>query len=814
MSAISNGQVLLNNFTAEYAQSGRVVCDPGYQISSASQEITCLMTGDWSPANFTCLPVDCGEWTVSNISIDHQTVAYYNTTTFGSVAIMTCDPGYHVESQPGVRSQSAICLSNSTWSMHIFSRCVPLECPELVVHAPLEILSPITIGVLNSTVTISCPQEYVLLGTSHLRCLRNGQWSSTVPICVADNINVRMCQVTTDVEGNAWSESTFGTQIANECPYGYSGDVTKRCSADGEWLPTEYNCISKRVNDVITMVETHPLPVNRILQTLNLLTHDTQKGHLLYPSELAALIGVLNVLANDTHLTRSNVGPVQFVSAIRNALLVSSSGLNGSQENKISSEKPDAFLMQTFHVLEKYALNLAVTLEADGSTTIDTNDIVLHVSRITNNTIGDMKYPEHEHMGTYISLPEKSLKGSTILTVVIYRFLDYILPTQISGSRSGEKFVITSEIVSISLDNWQNLDEFVVEIATRITKNAIGTPICTFWNSTVNAWDTDGCELKMSNYTTAICQCSHLTHFAVLMSPFIEPSVAIKGLDIFTFVGCSISIVCLLLTLIANIYVWKHIKNDRVVILMHLSLALLLAYALFLGGVDRTSNKTICTVIAALLHYIYLVVFCVMLVEGIDVFMSIIFVFKRKLTIKKMAIASWVIPGFVVGVSLAATQTRGFGSEKSCWLTVDDGTIWAFVAPASIVILVNIALLVIVIRAVHRATYVANKDTIEKAKCTVRCLLVLLPVTGVSWVLGLLYVDDTMAWVQYLFAVCNSLQGAAIFVFHCLLNNQVMQALRKKMRPSGSQFKEGTTREYVKKQRVSSNESSIMSTRL
>lgn len=48
-------------------------------------------------------------------------------------------------------------------------------------------------------------------------------------------------------------------------------------------------------------------------------------------------------------------------------------------------------------------------------------------------------------------------------------------------------------------------------------------------------------------------------------------------------------------------------------------------------------------------------------------------------------------PAFVVGICLAATQTQGYGyhgNQTVCWLAVDNGLIWAFVAPAIAILLV------------------------------------------------------------------------------------------------------------------------------
>lgn len=55
---------------------------------------------------------------------------------------------------------------------------------------------------------------------------------------------------------------------------------------------------------------------------------------------------------------------------------------------------------------------------------------------------------------------------------------------------------------------------------------------------------------------------------------------------------------------------------------------------------------------------------------------------------------------------------------------------------------------------------------------------------GVTWIFGALLIEDvsdstTSRVFQYLFAVCNVLQGTFIFIFHCLLDNGVRQEYRR-----------------------------------
>ena len=46
-------------------------------------------------------------------------------------------------------------------------------------------------------------------------------------------------------------------------------------------------------------------------------------------------------------------------------------------------------------------------------------------------------------------------------------------------------------------------------------------------------------------------------------------------------------------------------------------------------------------------------------------------------------------PAVIVVISLAVTQAVGYGTSETCWLDVPSGLIWAFIAPAIIIILVS-----------------------------------------------------------------------------------------------------------------------------
>ncbi|XP_060580505.1 adhesion G-protein coupled receptor D1-like [Ruditapes philippinarum] len=60
-----------------------------------------------------------------------------------------------------------------------------------------------------------------------------------------------------------------------------------------------------------------------------------------------------------------------------------------------------------------------------------------------------------------------------------------------------------------------------------------------------------------------------------------------------------------------------------------------------------------------------------------------------------------------------------------------------------------------------------------------RCILVLMPLMGLTWGFGVLSLNsDTIAF-QYIFAILNSFQGLLIFIFHCVLDKKIKDAFTK-----------------------------------
>ncbi|XP_060787256.1 adhesion G-protein coupled receptor D1 isoform X5 [Neoarius graeffei] len=311
---------------------------------------------------------------------------------------------------------------------------------------------------------------------------------------------------------------------------------------------------------------------------------------------------------------------------------------------------------------------------------------------------------------------------------------------------------------------------------------------CAFLNYSLKegVWSNNGCLRAGGNLSYSICVCNHLTNFAILMQ--VVPVELSKShqvvLSTITYVGCSISIFCLAITLVtfAVLSSVSTIRNQRYHIHANLSFAILVAQILLLISFRFEPGTLPCKVMAVLLHFFFLCAFAWMLVEGLHLYSMVIKVFGSEGSKHFYYYGiGWGSPVVICVVSITSSL-GSYGQDENCWLSLKNNAIWAFVAPALFVIMVNIGILIAVTRIISRISaenYKVQGDA-NSVKLTAKAVAVLLPILGISWIFGVLAVNDQSLLFQYMFAAFNSLQGFFIFLFHCLLNSEVRAAFKHK----------------------------------
>ncbi|XP_047388123.1 adhesion G protein-coupled receptor E4-like isoform X2 [Sciurus carolinensis] len=312
--------------------------------------------------------------------------------------------------------------------------------------------------------------------------------------------------------------------------------------------------------------------------------------------------------------------------------------------------------------------------------------------------------------------------------------------------------------------------------------------LCVYWEGSKDggSWSTEGCFHVSSNDSHTTCQCSHLSSFAVLMAltPKEDPV-----LTLITHVGLGLSLICLFLAALTFL-LCRSIQNTSTRLHLQLSLCLFLAHFLFLTGINRTEPELLCSIIAGVLHYLYLASFIWMLLEGLHLFLTVRNLkvanytsagrFKRRF----MYPVGYGIPAVIVAVS-AIVGHRNYGTYTHCWLRLDKQFIWSFMGPVAIIILINLVFYFQILWILRSKLSSLNKEvsTIQDTRVMTFKAIAQLFVLGCSWGLGFFMVEEVGQTVgsviAYLFTIINVLQGVLLFVVHCLFNCQVRMEYKK-----------------------------------
>uniref|UniRef100_A0A665WNC1 Adhesion G protein-coupled receptor D1 n=1 Tax=Echeneis naucrates TaxID=173247 RepID=A0A665WNC1_ECHNA len=297
---------------------------------------------------------------------------------------------------------------------------------------------------------------------------------------------------------------------------------------------------------------------------------------------------------------------------------------------------------------------------------------------------------------------------------------------------------------------------------------------CAFldYSSNEGVWSNTGCVRTDGNMTYSVCLCNHLTNFAILMQ--VVPLKLTTGhrvaLSAIGYVGCSISIFCLAITLVtfAVLSSVSTIRNQRYHIHANLSFAILVAEILLLISAGFDPGTLPCKVMAILLHFFFLSAFAWMLVEGLHLYSMVIKVFGSEGSKHFYYYGiGWGSPLVICLVS-TTSALNSYGEVDNCWLSLKNGAIWAFVAPALFVIVVNIGILISVTRIISRISgesYKVHGDA-NAVKLTAKAVAVLLPILGISWIFGVLAFNTHSLPFLYIFAVFNSLQVMQFVTIH------------------------------------------------
>eukprot|EP00057_Strongylocentrotus_purpuratus_P012929 XP_011667403.1 PREDICTED: G-protein coupled receptor 126-like [Strongylocentrotus purpuratus] len=264
------------------------------------------------------------------------------------------------------------------------------------------------------------------------------------------------------------------------------------------------------------------------------------------------------------------------------------------------------------------------------------------VSSIISSTAPFSGSPSNES-GEYIRVNFNVLSSPAL-------FVSNSLRT-ISADNEGFNRSANSPVISLSIGQGKvaALTEFINFTFTTIM-SGYENPMCSFWLVYES-------HHLMSAMMRERVRCDHLTNFAVIMDTHRQEGSFIEAYNILTYIGCSISIFSLLVTLAT--YLWnKDLRTKQTnQIFICLCLTLMCLYTTFVIMISLDSTRDSlevqagpCGFLAALVHFFVLSSIVWMCVEGYNIYLFIVNNFNNYIQnfMIKAILAAWGSPAVFV----------------------------------------------------------------------------------------------------------------------------------------------------------------------
>ncbi|XP_056125214.1 adhesion G-protein coupled receptor F1-like [Rhinichthys klamathensis goyatoka] len=553
-----------------------------------------------------------------------------------------------------------------------------------------------------------------------------------------------------------------GAILLGPCEKGKEGNITYLCKST-EWKETARNCTLQVIIEIEKKVENLvPKDIPVVISELSTATVGNKQEITQSPATVQRIVDILVKIANISQSIFINEPVMKdFLTAV-NVLVLNESS---SSWKKLNTSNTSVALLSAIE-------NISDRLTDANFTIIEKS---IELNKIVTNSNSSSSYriiSSLQNSTTEILIPQ--IPVSTSITIIIFTTLDNVLPTRNTSNNNdtNNNVRINGDVVVVKVNQTVNNISFVFDI----TDQSLGNPQCVFWNFSLDAWDSSGCEVKPSGNKLGniTCECNHTTSFSILMSPFPDES---DFLAYITYIGVAISMASLILCLIIEIIVWKSItRNDtsymRHVSIVNIAVSLLIANICFIIGAAAVAKQKQptsvdrCSPAVFFMHFFYLALFFWMLISALLLFYRTVMVLSQMSRARMMAIAFIVGYGAplliaVITVASTAGPQKYITKQLACWLNWDESkALLAFVIPALTIVAINLVVLIVVLYKMLRRGVGATTQPDEKHALVViaRCVAILTPIFGLTWAFGIGTMVSREVGFHVVFTILNSLQ--------------------------------------------------------
>ena len=622
--------------------------------------------------------------------------------------------------------------------------------------------------------------------------------------------------------GYNWTCTEGGQTVSQTCIQG-AGNATRVCGQYGDWstLVNTSLCFSAAFNEIKQNIS-----IDSLIVIVDIFKNNTAPAT---SGDIGVIVAVLDTtIEATTNVTREEVEVI-----LTNTLIVVDVLADDSSQTLLTQSQEDTQVAQkVLNVLETQASNLAlisqenVKLDTSKNVFIETRTVVASQSEVIVINANNIKEETEDTPTVSIPIPEglnSSLRLS--VSVVVMRNIGKLISSfsdDITVGVEGLKlnnfaeFEIVSPMISIQLFSGNELlttdgSDTLAELSIPLSLSQIDLTeryiklTCIFLGNASSSnpnWEDSGIQnVSADDITNGVLTClpGHNTAFVVLVGVGSLESQTVV-LNILSYIGCSLSVICLLISMVIYLIFGRNLLR-KIYHFVHfkLALSLCLLYLAFLFGVEPAyANVWLyipCKIVTVVVEYFLLVTFLWMLMEGIVVFIMIMWPFHQ-FNWKHFVIfacISWGLPliyvipfipffhEYYISPPNHLNSSVLTSSAKYCFIHNDENTnlIYSITAPLAVVIIMNFMVLsIVIIRCVLLIVRQKSLSKLQRTQKTalrlLRLLLVMFPVLGFGWSFGLLAIYFNTTVFAWMFTIFSAFQGI-LFLFLVLLLRRDIQ---------------------------------------
>ncbi|XP_072911469.1 adhesion G protein-coupled receptor F5-like [Hemitrygon akajei] len=574
------------------------------------------------------------------------------------------------------------------------------------------------------------------------------------------------------------TDSEFGTTKFNstaEIPcMGMKGVRRRRCGKNGQYDDEHDFCLIPEIYNLLKVTQSPAEVTNNFSSLLLRLSTASQEPNITKPGNVEAVVNILTTFSkvNNTVNEKDLENFLETVNSVISSKSIKAWSILSSTRNETISSK----LLQSVETFSS-CLNLT-----SNPLDIKKENLQLRATKIDsrktkssfNVTFHNFSTEGFTNLSTNIFIPTDELEKlvNKVVVTIAYPTLIDILP----GNANFEgDFSINGLVVTITLSDKKPI-KTKMNFSTRNPTLDFNSAQCAFWDFTLNGtWNNNGCAPDLDG-ENVICNCEHLTSFSILMSAKTEENGI---LNFITQIGVAVSLASLIITIIIEAVVWKHVTKSKTshirhVAILNIAINLLIADVWFIMADSVKQDTGACVAATFFIHVFYLALFFWMFTLGILLVYHLVFLFHDFSKSVLMGISfgiGYLCPIIISAITIGVTYPQdSYIRKDACWLSWREKyPLLAFVIPALSIVASNVIVLVVVIFKLLRPTigdrprsHNEEKDTI---KPIVRSIAVLTPILGFTWAFGIpTFMEDSHIAFHYIFTILNAFQGIFLFI--------------------------------------------------